>query len=200
MWKYVLKRIGLIVLTAFIILSISYILIQTLPVAPPEGGAAVRIAFYDQQVDLGYYMKVTLAEVIEKYPDAVPVVDANGATTYYQAVPVLDRYIHWLGNIFTQWNWGVSTSISSNENHLPFVFSCLIHLFYDAFIHSETNAFRVLSYCKTFVVYRIEFGSTAEAVVYTESIVSVYVVRDPADTLRNDILFCAISIVRSAIR
>ena len=121
MWKYVLKRIGLIVLTAFIILSISYILIQTLPVAPPEGGAAVRIAFYDQQVDLGYYMKVTLAEVIEKYPDAVPVNDANGATTYYQAVPVFDRYIHWLGNIFTQWNWGVSTSISVNRGAMEII-------------------------------------------------------------------------------
>ncbi len=121
MWKYVLKRIGLIVLTAFIILSISYILIQTLPVAPPEGTTAIQISFYDQQVELGYYWRVTLEDVIERYPDAVRLTDANGTVYYYQAVPVLERYVHWLGNIFTQWNWGVSTAISVNRGAMEII-------------------------------------------------------------------------------
>ena len=121
MCKYVLKRVGLIILTAFIILSISYILIQLLPIAPPEGGAAVQISFFDQQVDLGYFRRLTAIEVNAGAVVDFQVVDSGGTTYYYQAVPVMERYITWLGNVFTRWDWGTSTAISVNRDAMEII-------------------------------------------------------------------------------
>ena len=43
MWKYVLKRIGLALMTSFIILSLSFILIKCLPFERPIGMIADQI-------------------------------------------------------------------------------------------------------------------------------------------------------------
>ena len=59
MWKYVLQRIGLIFLTTFIILSLTFILMKTIPMELPLGGSLVQKAFFDNQVKLGYMYVVT---------------------------------------------------------------------------------------------------------------------------------------------
>jgi ABC-type dipeptide/oligopeptide/nickel transport system permease component len=45
MWKYVLKRVGLIFLTTFIILSLTFILMKLLPLDRAVGQIDQQIAF-----------------------------------------------------------------------------------------------------------------------------------------------------------
>ena len=54
MAKYVAKRIGLAFMTAFIILSLTFILVKLLPFERPLGGEAQQIAYFDKQCNLGY--------------------------------------------------------------------------------------------------------------------------------------------------
>ena len=54
MGKYVLKRLGLAILTAFSILSLTFILVKLLPFERPIGGDTQQIAYFDKQYNLGY--------------------------------------------------------------------------------------------------------------------------------------------------
>ena len=56
MWKYVLKRIVLMIFTMFIILSLTFILIKCLPPGTPGGLETDQIAFYLRQVNYGYML------------------------------------------------------------------------------------------------------------------------------------------------
>lgn len=110
MWKYILKRIGLAVVTAFIILSLTYILIALLPPDKMPGEPAQRIAYYDGEVRLGYLYRTE--EAVEGL-NPVDTVQSNGHTYYYYQVPIMQRYGNWLNNIL-HWNWGVSQRIKPN--------------------------------------------------------------------------------------
>ena len=57
MVKYVLKRIGLAFITAFVIISLTFILIKLLPFEPPIGQESALFTFYEKQVALGYMQK-----------------------------------------------------------------------------------------------------------------------------------------------
>ena len=120
MSKYVVKRILLIFLTAFIILSITYMLIQTLPLNEPTGNISQQITFWDEQVRLGFYKRVTdPAEIMNGLYDRV--LTDGGTSHYYRAVPIFTRYLHWLRNIFTEWNWGVSTTVSRGQEAMQII-------------------------------------------------------------------------------
>ena len=120
MSKYVVKRILLIFLTAFIILSITYMLIQTLPLNEPTGNISQQITFWDEQVRLGFYERVTKpAEIMNGLYDRV--LTDGGTSYYYRAVPIFTRYYHWLRNIFTEWNWGVSTTVSRGQEAMQII-------------------------------------------------------------------------------
>ena len=54
MLKYVLKRIGLAIVTAFIILSLSFILIKSLPYSKPLGTNDQKYSYYLKEVNLGF--------------------------------------------------------------------------------------------------------------------------------------------------
>lgn len=112
MLKYVLKRIGLAFVTTFIILSLSFILIKTLPEDKPVGQESQIIAYYDHQVNLGY---ATASNVKN---DALQLLylkkNSNGTSTYYYKVPTMQQYANWLKNIVTKFNWGVSQKIEPN--------------------------------------------------------------------------------------
>lgn len=109
MWKYILKRIGLAIMTAFIILSLTFILIALLPPDKMPGTAAQRIGYYDGQVRLGYMYRAEEDLGIE----CVDMVQNGERVYYYYQVPVLQRYGRWLNNIL-HWNWGVSQRIKPN--------------------------------------------------------------------------------------
>ena len=54
MWKYVLKRIGLALMTSFIILSLSFLLIKCLPMTGDNIDAQIAEAFEDAIAECEY--------------------------------------------------------------------------------------------------------------------------------------------------
>ena len=105
--KYVIERILFILLTAFIILSLTYILLQLIPLTP-GGTDQQRWTFWEKQVELGYYVRITdpMEAMREGYDEVVTV---DGKTTYYRAQPVMVRYFNWLAAV-AKGDWGVSSS------------------------------------------------------------------------------------------
>lgn len=125
MWKYVLKRLLLILLTAFIILSVTYILMQFLPLDVPRGSVSATIAFYDEQVRLGFFIKLTELDAALGKPYDVIITDLGGTVHYYKAVPVMQRYFNWLVGIFTRWDWGTSTHVSIGRSAMEIIMGYL---------------------------------------------------------------------------
>lgn len=112
MWKYVLKRIGLAFITAFIILSLTFILIKLLPPERFLGTVQAKTAYYNNEVRQGYlYSSETEIEGIEAVDKLVY---EDGSTMYYYKTPVMKQYISWLGNIILRWDWGRSRVIEPN--------------------------------------------------------------------------------------
>src|SRR5574344_4823 len=113
MAKYVIKRILLAFVTLFIILSLTFILMKLLPFTKPLGTASAQIAYYAKQVSLGYVLESSsvidgIGELLYKYTDSVNMVH------YYYQRPIMEQYGNWLVNVFTKWDWGVSTVITEN--------------------------------------------------------------------------------------
>jgi len=67
MGKYVLKRLVLAVITLFIIMSLTFILIKLLPFQKPIGLPPQQFAYYQDQVNLGFVARFT--EPTEGYGD-----------------------------------------------------------------------------------------------------------------------------------
>ena len=114
MTKYVIKRILFVALTCFIVLSLTYILINCLEmptVVSSQPGTV--IAYYRDQVEKGFVLEFTspqsgLGKLLRQ------ATDGSGITYYYYAKPVLDRYITWLSNVILRWDWGVSSAFQIN--------------------------------------------------------------------------------------
>lgn len=103
--KYVIQRVIFIFLTAFIILSLTYILLQLIPVTP--GGTDIqKWTYWERQVELGYYVRIT---DVSAQQSADEVVSVNGAYYYYKAQPIMVRYLNWLLGVL-KGQWGVSSS------------------------------------------------------------------------------------------
>lgn len=129
MLKYSIKRILLAFLTAFIILTLTFFLVKSLPptavVSPTE---SVRYAYYENQVQLGYVvdmpeMKESLGQVLESFTT----LDEFGHEVkhYFYTRPILDQYFTWLKNIFTKWDWGTSTVLEPNSSAIHIIFKRL---------------------------------------------------------------------------
>lgn len=115
MFKYVLKRIGLALVTSFIILSLTFILIKNLKEERPIGQISTQIAYYEKQVSLGYFYKFTNEQHDDEYGDfAFKHTNSLGDTIYYYKVPVMRQYFSWIKNIVTKWDWGTSRNIEPN--------------------------------------------------------------------------------------
>lgn len=114
MVKYVLKRMGLALMTAFIILSLTFILIKLLPFQRPLGQTSEQFAYYEKQVALGFVDKYNMKQLDLGEPlfDYKPV--GERTTYYYYEVPVMEQYVSWIKNIVTKWDWGTSTYITPN--------------------------------------------------------------------------------------
>lgn len=111
MWKYIVKRIVLALITAFIILSLTFILLKMLPPTKSVGTPAQQAAYYDNEVRLGFMYSSTEdtgATFVDK------VIFNDGRVIYYYKTPVMQQYASWLRNIVTKWDWGLSTKIQPN--------------------------------------------------------------------------------------
>ena len=112
MTKYVLKRIGLALVTAFIILSLTFILIKLLPFQKLIGQEAEMFSYYEKQVYQGYVYR--FGSLQPNLGEPLWNTMLNGRPVYYYNVPVFVQYFSWLRNIITRWDWGTSRVISPN--------------------------------------------------------------------------------------
>ncbi|MDY6429675.1 MAG: ABC transporter permease [Bacilli bacterium] len=125
--KYIIERILFIFLTAFIILSVTYILCQLLPIEIIGQKPQELVAFWDKQCELGYYYHVDEAIARTNPGSYTQQVTLGSQTFYYAPYSVMHRYFVWLGNIFTKWDWGESTKVLVGHQaidiimeHLPY--------------------------------------------------------------------------------
>ena len=120
MLKYSIKRVILAFVTAFIILTLTFFLVKSLPprlvFSPDEN---VRYAFYVDQVNLGYYLD--LPYVSEKLGEPIASFTYDGVDHNFYVKPVIDQYFSWLGNIVTKWDWGRSTVIEPNASAIRII-------------------------------------------------------------------------------
>ncbi|MCQ2814870.1 MAG: ABC transporter permease [Bacilli bacterium] len=120
MVKYSIKRIILALVTAFIILSLTFILVKSIPLVVEAGSTtASKFAFFEKQVSLGYVISTNtprsdLGPLLFSYKPQ------GAAMIYYYERPVLDQYVNWLGNIF-RGDWGTSTAIKMNVGAMDII-------------------------------------------------------------------------------
>ena len=81
-FKYILKRIGLMLMVFMVIMTICFILVRMLPVASSEGALGVQAQIEEARREALGYNK-----------------------------PILVQYGIYLKNIFTEWDWGTSWQI-----------------------------------------------------------------------------------------
>lgn len=119
MLKYVLKRIGLAVVTAFIILSLSFILIKSLPYSKPLGTNDKKYSYYLKEVNLGFV--VDLPNETSGYGELLFSITTDKISHYFYQRPIFDQYFSWLKNIVTRWDWGQSTYILPSNPAGPII-------------------------------------------------------------------------------
>jgi oligopeptide transport system permease protein len=118
--KYTLKRLGLLILTAFIILTITFFLVKMLPVGALAGTEVQQYTFAEKEVADGYFIRLT--STTTKYGDLIfHYVSPDGQTFYYYRNPIILQYGAWLKGIFTQWNWGLSSSIQPQTSAMVII-------------------------------------------------------------------------------
>lgn len=108
MLSYILKRIGLALITCVIIITMSFLLIKLLPYEKPLGEDEKRYAVYQKEIALGYIISSPVELEGYRYVDET---DVNGKIDYFYEVPIFDQYLNWVGNIVFHWDWGLSTQI-----------------------------------------------------------------------------------------
>lgn len=111
MFKYVLKRIGFAFFTAFVVISITFLLMKSLPIEKPIGGEKEQAAYCEEQVSLGYFYRYT--EEHPEYKNGYILKTTTRPIYYYYQVPPFEQYWKWLGNVL-HWEWGVSEQIEPN--------------------------------------------------------------------------------------
>ena len=119
MGKYILKRVVLAMITLFIIMSLTFILIKLLPFQKPIGQVSAQFAYYQDQVRLGFVVRFDGPQ--EGYGDMLFNYKTSQVNYYYYQVPVMKQYFAWLGNIFTRWDWGTSTFIAPNVDSMVII-------------------------------------------------------------------------------
>ncbi len=107
MLKYVFKRIGLMILTFLVIMTMCFVLIRLVPdpitCTPTESTCAAQIAWRDA---LGYYK------------------------------PLIVQYFLYLQAIFTRWDWGIGFKMYSAQNVTDVLLSKLPYTMYVNFFAS----------------------------------------------------------------
>ena len=113
MLKYVIKRLILAFITAFIVLSLTFFLIKCLPFSKPIGKPDECLSYYMNQLFQGFVVrfdeeKTGYGELLFKYEYKQGI---KTAAYYFYKTPMMVQYVSWLRNIVTRWDWGTSTYI-----------------------------------------------------------------------------------------
>ena len=125
MLKYSIKRIILAFITTFIILTLTFFLVKSLPPTKVfSSNENVRFAFYTDQLNLGYVIQsdVLRPDLASKPLDSIQIIEDNTAkTVYFYTRPIVEQYFNWLKNIVTKWDWGRSTVIEPNASAINII-------------------------------------------------------------------------------
>lgn len=114
MTKYVIKRLFFVLLTAFIVLSLTYILLNCLKVPKIISNSPGQLySYYMAQVNKGFL--IVSDKPLEGYGELLENIKVGFNTYYFYNKPVMERYANWLGGIITRWDWGLSTSFRLNS-------------------------------------------------------------------------------------
>lgn len=121
MIKYSIKRVILALLTAFIILTLTFFLIKSLGIQDTSFGQKehVRIAFFAKQMRLGYVVRFN--HEVSGYGRCLAQLSDETGTWFYYEKPLIEQYGAWLKNIVTQWDWGTSTVIEPNVSAITII-------------------------------------------------------------------------------
>ena len=122
MAKYILVRTLWVFIILFVILSLTFVLLNLAPQYPPADEDQREI-WYAQQVRDGFMSRrvVTDADEMEAIRseeadlhDNAFVVDDDDRLEVFEPVPVGESYRNWLTNVLTEFNWGTSTRVRVN--------------------------------------------------------------------------------------
>lgn len=127
MLKYSIKRIILAFITAFIILTLTFFLVKSLPFEKVRAiNDGQRYSFYVNQIKLGYVIdSPILRPDLAEFPLDEIHFTADHSDHYFYSKPIIEQYASWLGNIVTKWDWGTSSSIEPNSSAITIIFSRL---------------------------------------------------------------------------
>ena len=128
MLKYSIKRIVLAFITTFIILTLTFFLIKSLPTAAVVAtDKKVVFAFYMDQVELGY-CEYFVKPAVEHYVPSVKPLDSlvvGGDEYFFYTTPIIQQYFRWIGNIVTKWDWGTSTKLEAGASAIRMIAQAL---------------------------------------------------------------------------
>ena len=126
MVKYSIKRIILALITAFIILTLTFFLVKSLGLNDRTIGQKenIRYAYYMQQYNLGYVV-YSFNEPNPLYGEPLVTLNLTDGTWYVYEKPIPQQYAQWLKNIVTQWDWGTSTIIEPGTSAISIIGSKL---------------------------------------------------------------------------
>lgn len=113
MTKYVIKRVLLAFMTAFIIISLTFIVFTMIPPAKPSGMLSDQLNYYREQVEKGFFY-VFYQEMPEYGEYAFQYTDSTGTINYFYVKPAIEQYAAWITNVVTKWDWGTSSSVRVN--------------------------------------------------------------------------------------
>lgn len=113
--KYSIQRILLLLVTTFIILTITFFLIKRLPDAAISGNEAAQFSFCEGQVAKGYYVAFNSEQTGYGSTIINPYTDPTGLTWYFYRKPMIQQYGAWLKGIFTSWDWGTSSAVDAGR-------------------------------------------------------------------------------------
>ena len=127
MLKYSIKRVLLALLTAFIILTLTFFLVKSLGIKDTTMGAKenIRFAFFAKQESLGFAISFSSqADAIAagyNPADLKAQFHFTSGDYYFYERALLDQYFAWLRNVFTAWDWGTSISIEPNVSAVTII-------------------------------------------------------------------------------
>ncbi len=113
--KYTLKRLGLLIVTTFIILTITFFLVKLLPGEAMAGTEVQQYSYCQNQVQLGYFVVYRSAQSNLGTAKLI-YTDPAGTIYYFYQKPIILQYGAWIRAIFTSWNWGESTAVQPGSS------------------------------------------------------------------------------------
>lgn len=124
--KYTIKRVLLMLLSTFIILTITFFLMKLLPDPPISGTIVAQNAYCQDQVSQGYYLVFNSEQTGLGRTIIPPYTDPTGMTFFYYRRPIIEQYFAWLRGIFTRWDWGTSSSIQRQTGAIELIGARLV--------------------------------------------------------------------------